>query len=369
MNQTEVCFSPSDFIAVSNQAFEHAMPFVSIEGELSEFKVRKDKWVYFKVKDEYASVDCFGTVYMLPGPIEDGMIVRVSGRPRLHERFGFSFNVNALSPTGEGSIQKALELLRAKLEKEGLFSVERKRSLPYPAERVGVITSQEGAALGDFTKVLRSRWGSIEVEVIDSFVQGARAVDSIVSAIATANTKAGIDVLVITRGGGSAEDMSAYNDERVVRAIASSRIPTLVAIGHEQDVCLAELAADKRASTPSNAAELLSPDVVAERKHHRALQSQASSLLSGVLAKLKTQRAQLEQQLKQQAARVIAEERRHLQQSTHIVELLNPTNILKRGYAIVRSQGSYIKKAARLKSGAKVELVFDDGSKRATIDQ
>ena len=139
----------SDFVAIVNQTLEMAIGSVAVVGELANFRVSKNRWVYFDLKDERSSIRCFGTVYMLPGPLEDGMMLEVRGTPRLHDQFGFSFNVQSIRPVGEGSLRKAAELLMAKLQEEGLFSDERKRSLPYPPQRIGLVTSAESAAYAD----------------------------------------------------------------------------------------------------------------------------------------------------------------------------------------------------------------------------
>src|SRR3989344_82516 len=137
----EIVFSVTDFVALLNQTLEFAYPDVSIVGELSSFRVSKNRWVYFDLKDETASVKFFGTVYSLPGPLEDGMMLEVLGAPRLHPQFGFSVNIQAIKPVGEGTIRRAAALLEAKLKTEGLFAQERKRPLPYPPKRVGLVTS------------------------------------------------------------------------------------------------------------------------------------------------------------------------------------------------------------------------------------
>ena len=258
MNPT---FTVSDFVAVFNQTIEYAYPTVTITGELANFRVSKGKWVYFDLKDDTSSVRFFGTVYMLPGPLEDGMLLQVDGVPRLHPTFGFSITAQSLKPVGEGSLKKAAALLEAKLTKEGLFSDERKRAIPYPPKRIGLIASGESAAYADFMKILTGRWGGIEIVHVDSQVQGAAAPAQIIRALDLLNAHGEeLEAIVITRGGGSADDLQAFNVEQVVRAVAASRVPTLVAIGHEVDTSLAERAADRRASTPSNAAELLVPD-------------------------------------------------------------------------------------------------------------
>jgi len=150
--ENEPIFSVSDFVASTNQTLEFAYPSVQIEGELANFKVSKNKWVYFDLKDESSSIRCFGTVYMLPGPLEDGMVVRLRGNPRLHPQYGFSVNVQTLQPIGAGAIRRASNLLQAKLAAEGLFDDDRKRGLPYPPQRIGLIASKESAAFADFVK-------------------------------------------------------------------------------------------------------------------------------------------------------------------------------------------------------------------------
>jgi exodeoxyribonuclease VII large subunit len=261
MQTDELVLTVSDFVAVLNQTLEYAYPSIVVTGELANFRVSKGRWVYFDLKDEHASVKCFATIYQLPGPLEDGMLLNVRATPRLHQLYGFSLNATNIQPAGEGTIRRASELLRAKLTAEGLFDDSRKRVIPYPPARIGLIASGESAAYIDFMKILQARWSGVEIVHADVQVQGEVAPAQIVAAIEQLNGLATPpDVLVITRGGGSAEDLQAFSTEQVTRAVAASRVPTLVAIGHEVDVSLAELAADQRASTPSNAAELLVPD-------------------------------------------------------------------------------------------------------------
>src|SRR5581483_12363015 len=155
---TEIIFTPADFIAALNQTLEFAYPSVVIEGELSNFRVSKNRWVYFDLKDELASVPLFGTVYSLPGPLEDGLTIRVVGMPRMHPRFGFSVNFQSILPVGEGSLKKAADLLLQKLSAEGLFEPERKRPLPQIPETIGLVTAAGSAAAADFEKILNERW-------------------------------------------------------------------------------------------------------------------------------------------------------------------------------------------------------------------
>ena len=230
-------------------------------GEVASFKVNQGKWVFFDIKDASGSVGCFMSLFQLRVPIEDGMKVVIRATPKLTAWGKFSVTVQSIRPSGEGSLKKSFELLKAKLDKEGLFSPDRKRQLPEIPEHVAVISSTSAAGYADFMKILDDRWGGLKVDVAHVQVQGESAPEQMIRAITYFNQCEILpEVLVIIRGGGSADDLSAFNDEPLVRAIAASRIPTLVGVGHEVDVSLADMVADVRAATPSNAAQLLVPD-------------------------------------------------------------------------------------------------------------
>jgi len=364
----ELVFSVTDFVAYLNQTLEAAYPYVTIEGELSNFRVSRNRWVYFDLKDEEASVRFFGTVYALPGPLEDGMVVRVSGNPRLHQQYGFSVNVQTIMPVGEGMLKRAANLLEAKLSAEGLFASERKRALPYPPAHIALITAGESAAYADFMKILGARWQGIRIEHFDVLVQGEQAPAQIVSAIAAANAlPEPPEVLVLTRGGGSADDLAAFSTENVVRAVAGSRVPTLVAIGHEIDESLAELAADQRASTPSNAAELLTPDraVVSAvlKEAQTALDGALYDVVAGHKEWLRQQRAELDRGL--QASYQTA--RFRLDSFKQLLAAYDPAAALRRGYALVHVGGQVVKRAADLTPGMRIALQLSDGTAEATI--
>lgn len=366
----DLVFTPSDFVAVLNQTLEFAYPLVSIEGELSNVRVSRGKWVYFDVKDELASIKCFGTVYTLPGPLEDGMIVRIVATPRLHPLYNFSLNIQSIIPVGEGSLKRSADLLFAKLEKEGIFDPARKRIIPFAPERIGLITSGESAAYADFIKILGARWGGTHVAHVDVQVQGEQAVADIVSAVDRLNQLSDPpEVLVITRGGGSAEDLAAFNTEQVVRAVATSRIPTLVAIGHEVDLSLAEMAADQRASTPSNAAELLVPDkkqvLMFLADQNKNLGELLSIQLKEASQYLKDSSALLKQMLRQ--AYFIAGQT--LGRQADLLEALNPDMALKRGYAVIRTGSKVIKSVKTLKANDKLTITLQDGSAHATVNK
>jgi exodeoxyribonuclease VII large subunit len=199
----DVVLSPVEFVALFNQTLEFAYPMVTIEGELSNFRVSKNRWVYFDLQDDAASVKFFGSVYNLPGPLEDGLKIRVVGSPRLHPRYGFSVNISSIAPVGQGSIKKAADLLAAKLQAEGLFEPERKRRLPPVPETIGLITAANSAAYADFIKILGERWGGVQIQLADVYVQGAQAPLQLARAIEYFNELPDLpDVLVITRGSG-----------------------------------------------------------------------------------------------------------------------------------------------------------------------
>ena len=359
----------SEFVGLLNQTLEFAYPRVSIVGELSNFRVSKNRWVYFDLKDELASLKCFGTVYMLPGPLEDGLLLQVAGAPRLHPLYGFSINVQTIQPVGEGSLKRAASLLQAKLLAEGLFASERKRSLPYPPRKVGLITSAQSAAYADFIKILGKRWGGVAVDLADVQVQGEAAIGQLVRAIEYFNQQAKPpEVLVITRGGGNADDLAAFNSEQVTRAVAASRVPTLVAIGHEIDLSLAEMAADQRASTPSNAAELLTPDKLREQHQLQLLQTQLAlslqQLIKAQLQKLQSIYATMTETLHNK----IIQARQELIAQQQLLQALAPQAILSRGYAIVRSAGQIVRSGKQLKTGQKLAVQLSDATVSAQVE-
>ena len=364
----DVVLGVSDFVALANQTLEYAFPQVTIRGELANFRISKNKWVYFDLKDNGASVRFFGTVFQLSGTLEDGMVLRVRGTPKLHPLYGFSITVSSIRPEGEGTIKRAAELLQAQLAKEGLFDPDRKRPLPYPPKRIGLVTSSESAAYADFTKILNARWHGVEVMCIDVQVQGEAAPEQIVAALEHLNQVADLpDVIVVIRGGGSAEDLYAFSTEQVTRAVAASRVPTLVAIGHEVDISLAELAADQRASTPSNAAELMVPD---RRDVAQQLSAYSQQLRSSCLEVVRSQRQSLthaQTTLKHLTESNIARVRDLLAGQKELLEVLNPRAILRRGYAVVRVDGRAITHTGDATHGAIVNIEVSDGRFDATV--
>lgn len=366
---SEPVLSPSDFVAVFNQSVEAMYPTITIVGELSNLKVSKGKWVYFNLVDDNASLKFFGTVRALPGPLEEGMNLEVVGSPRLHPHFGFSINVGSIQVVGRGSIAKAQQLLEKKLEHEGLFAEKRKRSLPYPPQKIGLISSIESAGYADFIKIANKRWPSLEISVIDTLVQGMQAPGQLVEALENFNqSPKEVDVIVIVRGGGSADDLAAFSTEAVVRAVASSRIPTIVAIGHETDVSLAELAADRRASTPSNAAEMIVPGLDEERARitsiKKLLNTSTKTFYDNKARELEEQRTEMVLILD----KVFTQANYSLKQNMVVLKALDPRAPIKKGFALVKDkQGNIIRSVREANKRKSMNIVFSDGNVDAKV--
>jgi len=364
----ELELSVSEFVASLNQTLEFAYSNVSIAGELANFRVSKGQWVYFDIKDEQASLKCFGTVFQLPGPLEGGILVKVRGLPKMHPQYGFSFNIQSIQPIGEGALKKIADLLALKLDKEGLFDESRKRPLPFPPSRIGLITSSESAAYADFVKIINERWSGVNIDLIDVVVQGELAPSSITTAISQFNELSDPpDVLVIIRGGGSAEDLWAFNTEQVTRAVAASRIPTLVAIGHEIDISLAELAADQRASTPSNAAQLIVPD----RRQAMVALNNDSQKLHRAIEKFIDQTKQLlankQDLLTDQVDQILSRAKEQLNTQIQLLAVLSPRAALDRGYAIVRQSTKLVRSGRNIIPGAILDISLIDADIKTEV--
>lgn len=334
-------YSVSDFLAVFNQVAETAFPVVDIEGEVASFKVNQGKYVFFDVKDSSGSLNCFMTLWQLRTPIEDGMKVIVTATPKLTAWGKFSLTVRAIRPSGEGAIKKSFELLKQKLADEGLFDEVRKRPLPAWPKRVAVISSTQAAGYADFMRIVDDRWAGLELEVANVQVQGAAAPDQIINALSYFNGREDLpEVIVIIRGGGSADDLAAFNDEKLARAIAASRVPTLVGVGHETDESLADLVADRRAATPSNAAQILVPD---KAEVARGLDLRVRSVLPPLERAIDRRLDELSQAFETAlttVARYIDQKLDQVTATGVLLAELNPQTVLARGYALLRGQAA-----------------------------
>ena len=377
MNQV---LTVSQFLDALNETMGFAFPEVTIQGEVSSFKVNQGKWVFFDVKDQDATLGCFMTLYQLKTPLEDGMQVRVIGTPKLTKWGKFSFTVKRVELAGEGALKRAFLLLQKKLSEEGLFAAERKRPLPQYPKTIGLVASGQSAAYADFIKILGQRWGGLTIQLADVQVQGAAALDQVVGAIRQFNEAAEpVDVIVVIRGGGSLEDLQAFNTEDVARAVAGSRIPTIVGVGHEVDVSLADMAADVRAATPTDAARIVVPDRLAVmgeldsrtarmEQHIRQSLLRREQLLLGHVTRME----RFVRQPIERLARAAINLRRDLGTIERTLQLreqkleglvrnlknVDPKAVLARGYSLVRQNDKLIKSAKDLSSESTFMIQF-----------
>jgi len=365
---------------------------VWVAGEISNFSRPQSGHCYFTLKDDNAQLRAViwrGTAARLKFDVHDGLEVVCRGRLDVYPpRGSYQLVIDQLQPQGIGALELALRKLREKLSKEGLFDAERKRPLPAFPRRIGVVTSPTGAAIRDFLEVLRRRWGGVEVLIFPVRVQGDGAAEEIAAGIRQANRLLpALDVLVVGRGGGSLEDLWAFNEESVVRAIAASRLPTVSAVGHEIDVTLADLAADMRALTPSEAAERVVPSAqeVSEVMHslrarmRNALSSRASNLRNRLDAlasrpalarpldsihNLSRQVDELTTRLHSAVKLSVREQQSRLTALSGKLETLSPLGVLGRGYSLTQdeSTGELLTAARQLSKGQRIVTRFDTGS-------
>lgn len=373
--------SVSEFLLVVNDTLRliPSQEFL-VEGEVSDFRIAGDKWVSFDLKDEKqeAVLKCFMAIWQLKAPIENGMRVQVLGAPKVYERYGqFKMNVQEVTPVGEGALQRAYQLLKQKLEQEGLFDVSRKRVLPRFPKSIGLITSRDAAAYGDFIRILNNRWSGVTVLHANVHVQGREAVPDILSAFSHFSALSPLDrpdVLVLTRGGGGLEDLHAFNDEQVARAVFASPIPVVCAVGHERDESLCDFVADVRASTPSNAAERVVPSRQEVLYEMDAMVRHVESRLTDVMARCRFAIDRAVQTasrlLVRQAERFTYVERRfkedswawlpllrdRLEGSVRLLSHLDPARVLSRGYSIVRVGQQVVREASILEIGQSIHV-------------
>lgn len=388
MNQV---LTVSEFLNALNETMGFAFPEVVVQGEVSSFKVNQGKWVFFDVKDQESTLGCFMTLYQLKTPLEDGMQVRVIGTPKLTKWGKFSFTVKRVELAGEGALKRAFLLLQKKLNDEGLFAPERKRPLPQYPKSIGLVASGQSAAYADFIKILSQRWGGLNIQLADVQVQGAAAPDQVVNAIRQFNEAADpVDVLVVIRGGGSLEDLQAFNTEDVARAIAGSRIPTIVGVGHEVDVSLADMAADVRAATPTDAARIVVPDRVAmagelDSRTARMEQHIRQNLLrrEQFLLNHVTRMERFVRQPIERLARAAINLRRDLGTIERTLQLreqkleglvrnlknVDPKAVLARGYSMVRQGDKLIKSAKDLSSKSPFMIQFANDQANARLEE
>ena len=375
---------------------EGGLDDVWVAGEISNFRVPPSGHFYFCLKDrrsQIAAVMFRSANQLLPFRPADGMDVIVRGRVGIYELRGdLQLCVEAMEPRGLGAQQLAFEQLKKRLAAEGLFAEARKRALPFMPRAVGLVTALRGAAIHDVLSILHARLPGIRVIIRPVRVQGQGAAPDIAQALADLNRSGKPDVIIVGRGGGSLEDLWAFNDERVARAIAASRVPVVSAVGHEVDVTISDLVADRRAPTPTAAAALVVPD-------HRELRTwldQAALRLRGAIQRqTRRQRERLTAQaghlrdprqalkavqlrvdeLSERAVGAITGRLRFARQrwraGAERLQALSPLAVLERGYSIARriDDGTVVRDAAAVRAGEPLRLTFARGTARVRVEE
>jgi exodeoxyribonuclease VII large subunit len=389
--------SPVQLNTLARELLEGAFAQVWVEGEISNFARPASGHLYFTLKDEHAQVRCAMFRMKATGlrfTPRNGLKVLVRGRLTLYEARGeYQLVLEHMEEGGEGALRRAFEELKARLAAEGLFEAARKRPLPRFARHLGLITSARGAAVRDVLTVLARRWPLLAVDVLPVSVQGATAAAEIRAMLEGAAASGRYDVLLITRGGGSLEDLWSFNDEALARAIVASVVPVVSAVGHEIDFSLSDFAADLRAATPSAAAELLVPDRAElqarlRQLHGRldaAMQRRLSSLAqrsdrAGLRLESLHPRMRLERgrhRLDVLGQRLDVSMRRRLEQRGQRLELLartlasvSPLATLARGYAVLRDteSGAVLRRAADARAGQALDAQLAEGRLRLRVD-
>lgn len=368
---------------------------VAVRGEISNYKLYPSGHHYFTLKDESSALKCVmfkGNAVRLRFRPENGMKIIAMGRVSVFPRDGaYQLYCTAMAMDGVGDLYAAFEALKKKLASQGLFEPEHKKLLPKYPGTIGIVTSSAGAAVHDMLRILRKRYPLSRVRLIPVRVQGAEAPGEIAAAIRYANYYKLADLLIVGRGGGSIEDLWAFNEEIVAKAIYDSQIPVISAVGHEPDVTISDFVADLRAATPSNAAELAVPDQDALRQSLDAMSASMASSLSrqlkaasqhlSVLSQspaLRSPTGYIEQRAKSLELarnRLAAGQNQNITRSSQRcialaakLDAMSPLKVLTRGYALAQNeQGDVVRSAAQLSAGDTIHLRFFDGSITASV--
>ena len=376
---------------------DHLLGAVAVKGEISNYKVYPSGHHYFTLKDESSALKCVmfrGNAMHLRFRPDNGMKITAMGQISVYPRDGaYQLYCTALTPDGIGDLHAAFEQLKAKLSAQGLFDPAHKKTIPQYPKKIGIITSSAGAAIHDMLRILRKRYPLTSVYLLPVRVQGIEAPAEIVSAVRYANQHKLVDLLIVGRGGGSIEDLWAFNDEHVAYAIYDSDIPIISAVGHEPDITISDYVADLRAATPSNAAELAVPDQDALRQ---MLDTTSASMAISVMRQLKASRRYLnnlsasptlkspEQYLhlrrdsltllntrliaKQQQA--ISSKKQRFISLTAKLDAMSPLKVLSRGYAMAQtSSGEVVRSVKQVNQGDIIAVSVSDGKMTAVISE
>ena len=367
---------------------------VSVQGEISNLKYHSSGHLYFTLKDgeaEIAAVMFRSAAVNLKMIAKDGMQVIAFGRVSVYEKGGkCQLYVSAMLDNGIGALQLQYEKLKKQLESEGLFDKDRKKDIPRFPNCIGIITSPTGAAVRDMINVTGRRWPSAKILLYPALVQGEQAPQSLCSGLEILNAINACDVIIIGRGGGSIEDLWAFNDENVVRTVAASTIPIISAVGHETDFTLCDFAADLRAPTPSAAAELAVPDrdemqvrldelisradgfmlQNVKNKRERLLNITTKLELSSPMGRLTVEKKDLAQKsiaLEQGIQKSVQKQRERLAVASAKLTAINPLAVLSRGYSYSQKDGAVISSVSQINSGDMINIRFADGNASAKI--
>ena len=397
MDETKV-FSVSELNGLVKELFDRISLFLNIAvcGELSNYKIYPSGHHYFTLKDSESSLRCVmfkSSAARLRFRPENGMSVTAFGRLSVFPRDGaYQLYCSDLMPEGRGDLQVAFEQLKKKLSEEGLFDEAHKKTLPAYPKKIAIITSSAGAAVHDMIRILSRRWPMSKVLLLPVRVQGSEAPAEIAGALRYANRYALADLIITGRGGGSIEDLWAFNDERVARAIYDSEIPVISAVGHEPDVTISDYVADRRASTPSNAAEIAVPDASEQRqllasasirsaqamdKRLRQIRSEIDNLRSRRVlrdagAYLDDRRIELDH-LRDKLGAVMESElgrKKHEQvRLAAALDAMSPLRVLTRGYAVASDEnGVILTSTSMIRKGSRLRLRLSDGSADCTVN-
>ncbi|MBR0127116.1 MAG: exodeoxyribonuclease VII large subunit [Firmicutes bacterium] len=369
---------------------------VSVIGEISNLKFHNSGHVFFSLKDESSKVSCFlasGNLQKITTPLEEGLEIIATGYISVYERGGYySLNIRDIQANGAGQLAQRFEELKRKLEKEGLFAAEHKQELPAFPEKIAVVTSPTGAAVQDITRTIKNKNDYVDILVCPVLVQGPGAPEDIAKAIDFLNAShSDIDIIITGRGGGSIEELWAFNEEIVARSIYHSKIPVISAVGHETDFTIADFVADVRAATPTAAAELAVPDTNQLREYIDSIRKDLSKDLAGAVDIRRKRLTSLDPEAfargiqsriayeQVNAERLMQSMADHLSHRTlslrdrvamlgKLLEASNPTSILTRGYSVVYvGNGMIINRVSGLEPGDMLNIKTADGEADAKI--
>jgi len=404
----------SEFVESIRGLLRETISNVTIQGEVTDYVERsRDDLMFFSLKDSKSTLKCFCLKHELRGlQLENGLEVKATGSPSLFiKNAGFHLRVLDIQLVGAGALQKQFEMTKRRLEAEGLFRPERKRALPKFPNTIGLVTSPDAAAYTDVLRILKNRWPLVRVQLAAVAVQGPGAAGQIARALNQFSESRSADVIILTRGGGSLEDLQAFNDEGVARAIFRSAVPVVVGVGHERDETIADYVADERASTPSNAAERVVPSRAEVLQRLDTIRGQMSRRMAsaleleqgninglagrlgaalrvrlhrvdglmqtfrgrfgafGVRVRSATSSTGMMRKILDVRIEEYLKHRRHaLGAIARTLHSLSPTAILQRGYSITRTaDGRILRKRRDIRSGQSIRTTLSDGDLHSTV--